>query len=199
MPPAEARRRLQLPPDTLYLNFTGSMKAWHDIETVIRAMPVIIDAFPRCVRLMIVGDGPQRKMLKKLARDLGVEGAIEWVGTIPAREVPLYINSAEICLAPFTKKRNTTTGLCPLKVLEYMSCGRPFVMSRSETRLDRLISDLQCASLVPPGDPELLARAVIDLLDHPERKRQLGENGRKAACRLFDWDGVVNRIEQFIR
>ncbi len=80
-----------------------------------------------------------------------------------------------------------------------MSCGRPFVMSRLGLAFETMVLEQQCGVLVPPGDPGPLSQAVLRLMGDADMRARLGENGRRAARRFFDWDVVVERIERFIQ
>jgi len=198
MPSADAGRTLGLEPNMHYLNFTGSLKPWHDTKTLIQALPAILAELPFDVRLLIVGDGPEKKPLMKLARQLDVDRAIDWIGLVPIHRVPLYINASEVCLAPFTRERNSRTGTSPLKIFEYMSCGRPFVTTRIGIAFDDEIESCRCGILVPPGDPIALGKAVVKLLHNPEQRQRLGQRGRQAAVDQYSWATIAERTEQFL-
>ena len=198
MPSADAGRILGLEPNIQYLNFTGSLKSWHDTKTLIQALPTILAKLLLDVRLLIVGDGPEKIPLMKLARQLDVDCAINWIGLVPIHRVPLYINASEVCLAPFTLERNSRTGTSPLKIFEYMSCGRPFVTTRIGIAFDDEIESCRCGILVPPEDPIALGKAVVQLLNNPEQRQRLRQRGRQTAVDHYSWATIAERTELFI-
>ena len=198
MPSAEAQHILGLDLNVRYLNFTGSLKPWHGTQTLIQALPDILIEFPTGVRLLIVGDGPEKERLMKLAQQLGVHHVIDWIGQVSIQKVPFYINASEICLALFTLERNIQTGISPIKVFEYMACGRPFITTRIGATYDDLIESCQCGILVPPNDSSALAQAVAQLLRNPEQCKRLGRQGRQIAVEWYSWAKIAERTEQFI-
>ncbi len=198
IPAEQIKKLLNLDLNKRYLNFTSSLKAWHGTRLLIKALPVILAEFPDDVCLLIVGDGPERQSLTDLAHQIGVNEAIHWVGSVSIEEVPQYINASELCLAPFVLERNVKTGVSPIKVFEYMACGRPFVTTRIGAAYDMMIESCDCGILVPPDDVNALAESVIYLLHYPEQGKEMGELGRETAVNKYSWAKIAEQIEQFI-
>ena len=195
---SQARSILGLDKNVRYLTFTCSLKPWHCTRFLIEALPDIVSEFPTGIRLLIVGDGPEKVRMLKLARRLGVNHAIDWVGQVSPHKVPLYINASEICLAPFSLERNAQTGISPIKIFEYIACGRPFVTTRIGAAYDDFIESCRCAVLVPPNDPTALAAAVVKLLKNPKQCARMGQQGRRIAVERYSWAKIAEQIEQFI-
>lgn len=195
---SQARSVLGLDKNVRYLTFTCSLKPWHGTRFLIEALSDILSEFPSGVRLLIVGDGPEKLRMIKLARRLGVNHAIDWIGQVSSNKVPLYINAGEICLAPFSLERNAQTGISPIKIFEYMACGRPFITTRVETTYDNLIESCRCAVLIPPNQPVELAHAVVRLLRNPEQCERMGQQGRQIVVKRYSWAKIAEQTEQFI-
>jgi glycosyltransferase involved in cell wall biosynthesis len=198
IPSLQAKQLLGLDLNMRYLTFTSSLKPWHDNQILIEALSKILSEFPSGIRLLIVGDGPEKMRLVELARRLGVNHAIDWIGRVSINKVPLYINAGEICLAPFTVERNVQTGISPIKIFEYMACSRPFITTRVETTYDNLIEACHCGVLVPPNDTTALAAAVVKLLQNPKKCARMGQQGRRIAIERYSWARIAEQIEQFI-
>jgi glycosyltransferase involved in cell wall biosynthesis len=198
IPSLHAKQMLGLDLDLRYLTFTSSLKPWHGTQLLIEALSIFLGEFPSGIRLLIVGDGPEKVRMVKLARRLGVNHAIDWVGHVSINKVPLYINAGEICLAPFTLERNAQTGISPIKIFEYMACSRPFITTRVETTYDNLIEACHCGVLVPPNDTTALAAAVVKLLQNPKQRERMGQQGRRIAVERYSWAKIAEQIEQFI-
>lgn len=198
IPSLHAKQLLGLDLNLRYLTFTSSLKPWHGNQILIEAMLTILREFPSGIRLLIVGDGPEKLRMVELARRLGVNHAIEWIGRVSINKVPLYINAGEICLAPFTVERNVQTGISPIKIFEYMACSRPFITTRVETTYDNLIEGCHCGVLVPPNDTTALAAAVVKLLQNPKQCARMGQQGRRIAVERYSWAKIAEQIEQFI-
>ena len=198
IPSVQAKQILGLELNLRYLTFTSSLKPWHDSQVLIEALPKILSVFTSQIRLLIVGDGPEKPRMVELARRLAVNHAIEWIGRVPINKVPLYINAGEICLAPFTMGRNSLTGISPIKIFEYMACKRPFITTKTETSYDNLIESCHCGILVSPNDATALAAAVVKLLQNPKQCSQMGQKGRRIAIERYSWARIAEQIEQFI-
>jgi glycosyltransferase involved in cell wall biosynthesis len=83
-------------------------------------------------------------------------------------------------------------------MLEIMAAGRPVVLAaRGESA--RLFGEAQAGIVVPPDEPEGLSIAIRELLRDPERRAQLGENGRRYVEQHFDNERIVGAIENLLQ
>ena len=119
-----------------------------------------------------------------------LEKNVTFVGKVTYNRVPLYIGTATACLALFDRARNDRTGLSPLKIFEYMACGKP-VITTDVGNLKNIIGRHECGLLVQPGDIDGMSQALMKLVKDPELSQKLGENGREAAVRHYSW-GVIS-------
>lgn len=184
------RERLGLKLDRVYLVFTGSFKKWHGLDQIVRAMLELVEKIPP-VYLIVVGDGEEKPAIERLIFDLQLSGRIALVGKKPFDEIPCYLGAADICLGSFIEK----PGISPLKIFEYMACGKPIV-SNAVGGLDLLFNSWKPGELVYSSNPSEWAGRIGRLLDDPRRMRQYGENGRKAVMREFNWESVCGKIEK---
>lgn len=191
---AEARRGLP-PLDGRWIVFVGNLVPWQGLDTLIRASPALHRDHGD-LRFIVIGDGVQRHTLENLATEVGTSNRFAFVGAIPHDAVPAYINASEVCVAPFSRRRNEEVGLSPLKLYEYLSCARPVVAS-DLPGLDFV--RLQAAGvLIPPDNPDALADALSHLLKHPEDARAMGERGRAYVVRERSWAQTAERIEHVL-
>ncbi|MET9686778.1 glycosyltransferase, partial [Streptomyces coeruleorubidus] len=105
-------------------------------------------------------DDPEVRRLRGIARDAGVVDRVRFTGAVPSEEVPLLLRSADVVVCPADYE---PFGIVPL---EAMACGVPVVASAVGGQLDT-VADPGTGRLVPPRDPEALARAVAGLLADP--------------------------------
>ncbi len=153
------------------------------VEYLVRAVPLIRSRVPN-LRVLVIGDGPERPRLETLARELGVGPAVEFLGSRPHEEMPALLSRGEIAIFPSLMEATSVAAL------EAMSCGRPVVAS-AVGGLPEIV-DAEVGDLVPPGDPEALATSVIRLLESDH----LAETGRRARERVVErWsnDRLVER------
>jgi glycosyltransferase involved in cell wall biosynthesis len=179
------------PAELLYL---GTLADWQGIGTLVEALPRILER--RAARLRVVGRGRsrQRKDLQKRLRKLGLEESVVVEPGVPHHEVPSVIAAADVCLAPLSyNERNVVQGCCPLKVLEYLACGRPVVASNLPV-VRELVREERDALLVPPDAPEALAAAVLRLLADPKLAARIAERGRRRVGDAFTWKRAQKRL-----
>lgn len=189
----ECIEKLGLDPGLRYICFSGNLAPWQGVEYLISAVPQLTDEFEE-LRVLIVGDGVQREGLETLAGELGVEEIVQFCGSRPYNEVPLFMGAAEVCVAPFRGiERNIKHGVSPIKLYEYMSCARPFVTT-SVWDLNEGIAENEICVLVEPDRPDELAGAVADLMRNREKAKEMGERGRVIAEREYSWNAVASRI-----
>ncbi len=131
--------------------------------------------------------------LMEIASKLELSDKFTFTGRIPYEQVPLYINAADVCVAPFINERNSKIGLSALKTYEYLACGKPIVASGISGVKD-LIEASDGGISVTPEDPEQLATAVVRLLLDENTRALMGEKGRRYVVENHSWDGVARKI-----
>ena len=188
----QARAKLGLDDSKKYVCFVGHLAAWQGVEFLIRSAPFILEKCPE-VRFLIVGDGVMRDKLLEITSKMGLSDKITFTGRVPYENVPVYINAADVCVAPFIMERNSKIGLSALKTYEYLACGKPIVASSISGVKDLI--DLSGGGIsVPPEDPGELANAVVKLISDEQTRTTMGEQGRKYVVKNHSWDGVARKI-----
>jgi glycosyltransferase involved in cell wall biosynthesis len=185
---------LGLPDEQSYVCFVGHLVAWQGTEHLVRSIPLILGECPQ-VRFIIVGDGPMKRKLLALAEQVGVSDRTIFTGTVPYEKVPLYINASDVCVAPFIRARNERIGLSPLKLYDYLACGKPVVGSDIVGVADTLQA-ANAGIAVRPEDPGDLAGAIIRLLGNDELRTRMGESGRKYVVENHSWRSVAEKVAQ---
>lgn len=161
--------------------FVGTLKPWHGVEVLVGAVAAVTD-----VHLLVVGDGPQRESLQRLATDLQAGDRVHFRGSVAPEAMPAELAGADAAAAPYPVAEGYFS---PLKIFEYLAAGLPVVASRSG-QLPRLLTDGADALLVPPGDPVALAQALAQLRDDVQLRERLGATARTTALR-HTWARVV--------
>ncbi|MGB9940008.1 glycosyltransferase family 4 protein [Methanosarcina sp.] len=188
------RKELGLDLEIPYVCFVGNLAPWQGVEYLVKAAPSILSRSPEC-RFLIVGDGVMKNYLLKLCRELGVEDRFIFTGVIAYDRVPLYINASDTCTAPFIFARNAKIGLSPLKLYEYMACGKPVVASDISG-----VSDVLEASEggipVLPENPDALAEGILKLLENPDLRTKLGSKGLSYVTENYSWYSVAKKVNE---
>jgi glycosyltransferase involved in cell wall biosynthesis len=134
------------------------------------------------VRFWLIGDGEMRAPLEALARQLGVDRAIHFLGH--RRDVPALLRALDLFVLT-----SRYEGL-PYSILEAMACGLPVVATRATGTVD-VVEDRVTGLLVPVDAPEEIAGAILDLLADPRRARELGAAGRRRVAEQFSLSGML--------
>jgi len=192
MEKAACRQELGLPVDEKYLVFVGSLRQWHGIDSLIRLMPELTTRIPG-LHLLIVGDGPKRLDMQKWVDSNSLGQRIHLFGKVPFEEVPLYINAADICLAPYFEEGLKKTGISPLKIYEYMACARPIVCNPLGG-LETLFQDHEVGVAIHSMEPMDWVEPIQELIQDPERMERLGQNGYRAVQTDFSWESICRNI-----
>jgi len=186
-----AKRELNLSLNHQYICFVGQLAPWQGVEFLISTMPFVLKEYPGSIAL-IIGDGKMKVKLTRLAAQRGISNEVVFIGKVTYEEVPWYINASDICVAPFVKERNQRIGLSPLKLCEYLACGKPVVASRISGL--EILEKYNCGYLINPESPEELAQAIIKLLRDPILRQSMGENGRKYVLENRSWESVAKKL-----
>ena len=163
----------------------GQLEAVKGHRFLIEAWPTVRRAHPDAC-LVLVGEGSARGALGEQARSLGVANSVDFAGFRSPADA--FIAGGDVLVQP-----SLTEGL-PNAVLEAMVAGRPVIASRVGG-VPELVVDGETGLLVPPADPDALARAIIALLDDPDLRARLGAAGARRARTMFSLDSVRAAVE----
>jgi glycosyltransferase involved in cell wall biosynthesis len=133
--------------------------------------------------------------LLELCRELGVEERFIFTGVIAYDRVPLYINASDICTAPFIFARNSKIGLSPLKLYEYMACGKPVIASSIKGVSDALEASGGGIHVLPEN-PDALAEGILKLLDNPDMRMKMGSKGLSYVIENYSWYSVAKKVNE---
>lgn len=174
----------------LTIGFVGSLKPWHDLNTVVDAVATLRRS-DSLARLIIVGDGPIRQSLEARLIALDLRDVVSLVGSVAPNEIPNWLASFQVVVAPYPPIEPFY--FSPLKVFEYMASGLPVVASKLGQPA-QIIQDGVNGLLVTPGDAAALAEALGRLDADPELRAALGQAGREIVLRNHTWDKIAATI-----
>jgi glycosyltransferase involved in cell wall biosynthesis len=140
------------------------------------------------VCVLLVGDGPIRDELMRLAAELKVEDSVEFTGAIAHEEVPTILQRMDIFAIP-----STWEGF-GVAALEASAMELPVVGSRIHGLPDVVVEG-ETGLLVPPADPVLLADAIAKLAHDPPLRQRMGQAGRAFVLREYRWQDNARLME----
>jgi glycosyltransferase involved in cell wall biosynthesis len=188
--PSLERMRI-LPPDEnlkkgrkFLVGYVGVMGKQEGIDYLLRAAAHIVhDRGRRDVHFGLVGGGTSLEEMKRLAAELGVERHVTFTGRVPDAEMLAMLNTADVCVNPDVA--NDMNDISTMnKVMEYMALGKPMVQfDLTEGRFSA-----REASLYARRNNALdLAERILELLDDPEKRRAMGDYGRRRVLEQLEW------------
>jgi len=171
----------------LMLISTRSLEPVYDVETLIRAMPLIAGRRSE-VRLKVAGGGSREAEIKRLAEALGVAAKIDFLGRLPHQRIFEELDAADIYIS-CSRSDSTSVSL-----LEAMARGLVPVVSDIPGNRE-WIQDGENGFLFPPGDHERLARIIDDLGQARHRWRRITQANRRLIADRACWQQNMAKVE----
>ena len=148
---------------------------------VVRALWLLRERQP-LLRYLVIGDGPEREPLARLATELGVADRIELAGQLPHDDALARARAAHVFVMPSVDEA------FGVAYVEAMAAGLPAIGARGEPGPQEIAAAGHGLRLVAPGDVEALAGEIEALLDEPAYLNELGAAARATVARAFTWE-----------
>ncbi len=171
----------------------GSLIPQKGFNVLLEAVSLLVEDFPE-LRLIIIGNGPERKNLWKRSNQLGISEKVIWKGHLPFEEVKKFFSQSTLLVHPSVGLGDAV----PTVIKEAMATGLPVIASEI-VGIPELLDYGKCGVLVPSGDVEALAKAIKDLLLDQGRRRQLAEAARRYVEQTFNMQKNGKRLAEKIR
>jgi glycosyltransferase involved in cell wall biosynthesis len=181
---AAARKRLRV--SGLVLGVVGRLEEQKGHAYLLAALPEVRRQVPK-LTLLLVGEGRRQAALSRQVRDLGLADTVRFLGT--RRDLGEIFRALDMFVHP-----SLWEGL-PLALLKAMGAGLPVVATRVSGALEAIEDGIN-GRLVAPGDPEDLARAILELARQPEERRRLGDAARNTVAERYSLEAMLERLEE---
>jgi glycosyltransferase involved in cell wall biosynthesis len=186
------RRELGFGGGDLTFGIPGTLLKWKGHDVFLKAARLVLEALP-AARAVVIGEVPDgsiayRDELMGLARELGIEHRTVFTGF--RRDIPELIQLLDVVVHASVKPEPFGR-----VIAEGMAMGKPVVASMLGGPLE-IIQDGETGFLVPSGDPEKLARRIIELLTTRSLAQRLGNNARVQAATRFSPAAHARLVEQ---
>lgn len=177
------KKRLNLPEDAIVIGTVARLVPLKNIDLLIEVSLKLFLIYPN-LRVVVIGGGPLLNHFKRKAEKL--KERIKFLGEINnAREL---LNIFDIFVLP-----SLSEGM-PIAVLEAMATGLP-VVATNVGGVSEVVEDSQTGFLVPSGNSNIMAEAIIKILNNPELAKTMGEEGKKRVKEKFSLEKMVNDYE----
>jgi glycosyltransferase involved in cell wall biosynthesis len=180
----DAALRTGRPPEACLprLGMVAQMERRKDHLGLVEALARVRARVPEA-RLLLAGDGSLRTVVETRVRERGLEGAVEFLGTLDRPET--LVTTLAISVQASAAEEGTSNS-----ILEAMACGRPVVATDIGGNRE-VVEHGKTGLIVPPRDPEALARALLDLLASPELIRKMGQAARASVRARFSRETMI--------
>ena len=176
--------------------FSGSLQ---DLNIVINSANQVIKAIPD-VKFVIIGDhrDPNRswKIWASKVNEKKLGKYFKFLGRKPPEEIPKYLLCSDICIDSFPNEPYYAAAH-PIKLLEYGACEKPVVATKvSETA--KIIKHGEYGFLAKDSDPNEYADYLIQLLNSPEKREEMGKNFSIYVRKEFSWNYLASKLEKYL-
>ena len=172
--------------DGFIIGYVGVLREWVDLEPVFGALKDL-DAE---IKMVVVGKEGGFNENVRLAKKCGVSDRVTFMGMVSYSQVPKYISAIDVCLIPFKKSRISESAL-PLKLFEYMACGKPVI----STELPGIKNVAGEKVMYATNEKEYKER-IAELYKNEELRHEMGKSGREFVAENYDWEKIVERMER---
>ncbi|OGS24888.1 MAG: hypothetical protein A2297_04570 [Elusimicrobia bacterium RIFOXYB2_FULL_48_7] len=178
-------------PDNILIGSIGRLHKQKGFEYLIKAAALLVSrGEAEHLQFLIVGDGPDRKKLEKMAEKPGLKNKIVFTGwNTNTLEI---ISALDIFILPSLWEGT------PNVILEAMACGKP-VISTATGAVTELIENNKEGILVQPSNPEELAEKIEWCVKNREKASAMGQKAREKAGKLFSMDKMISETDSFYR
>ena len=177
LPPMEARGSTGIEGEPVLL-CVGNLVELKGHAIVIEALAHLVERHPN-LRLVLVGDGPERKNLEALVARLGLQDHVQFVGVVPNDQLYRWYSAADVLVLASSREG------WPNVLLEAMACGTPVVATRV-SGIPEVVCDAVAGRLVDRRDPSGFASAIEDLLSHAPSRQDV-----RRYAQGFDWKATT--------
>jgi glycosyltransferase involved in cell wall biosynthesis len=173
--------------------YAGAHGLSNDLTVVLHAAAQLPDTYP--VSIVLLGDGKEKPRLLAQAAEMGLKNVL-FLHPMPKQEMAQALAAADACLA-ILKPIDLYKTVYPNKVFDYMAAGRPVILAIDGV-IREVVESAGAGVFVPPGDPQALAKAIIELASQPDKCKAMGLRGRQAIESRFSRAVLANRLEEII-
>jgi len=170
-----------------FVLFVGRLHRVKGVDVLIEAAEKVV--VRRKLQFLIVGEGEETPVLRMLVKKKAIEEFVRFEGKKSGEELQRLMGEAEVLVLP------SRSEAFPLTVVEALASGTPVIASEVGG-VPEIIRNGREGILVPPDDPEALAKAILSLMKNNDLRAEMAENARKRA-KGFIWEDIVRELIRY--
>lgn len=174
---------------TPVLIYVGVLAEIRGIHELVRALELVDGQYD--VTLRLLGRFTDRNFAQQLGTLPGF-ARVDYQGWVSHDHVVEHLERADIGLVLLHPVPNYLKAL-PVKLFEYLAAGLPVIASDFPLWVD-IVGENECGLTADPLDPKEIAKAIEYLLENPELRRKMGENGRQAVLQKYNWQPEAEKL-----
>ena len=187
---AEVRERLGIPAEATVAAFVATLDRAHHFKRLDLAIDALARLDDPSVHLVVAGGGELLEGFRAGAAEAGLADRVHFLGAVPHPELPAVLRAADLFL--LTTEPPESFGIV---LIEAMACGLPAIAS-DYPGVRAVVDPGETGLLVERGNPDAVAAALAELVGDPERRRAMGERGRRRALDEWSWPRLVERMDR---
>ena len=184
---------IEKPANELWVAYAGMLGASYDLKTLIAAVSACAESVPG-LKLKIMGDGPDRAKLEKLAFDLGAP--VDFLGYLDYAHMAAWLSHCDITVNSLVA---TAAQSIVTKIGDYLAAGIPLINTGSSPEFRSKVEKDGFGVNVPAEDVEALAAAICELASNEEARKLMGSKARAVAETEFDQNSSYQRIVALVQ
>ena len=182
--------------DIFTLLFVGALSYRKGIHLALEALAELRDKYPN-LYFVIVGSGEYGESLKFKVKSLKLEEEVRFIPWLPNEDLPKVYNSADVFLYPSFPYEGWEEQF-GYSIAEASLCGLPVISTKSGS-IDEVLIGGQTGLVVAPDNKEELKEAMEKLINDPELRKRLGENGREYIKNNFSHQIIAQKLYNLFR
>ena len=184
---------IEKPDGEFWVTYAGTLGASYDIETLIDAAVIAAQSDP-CIRVKLLGDGPDRQRLEEHAAKVGAP--VDFVGYAPYDLMAAYLCASDVTVNSLVASAAQSI---VTKIGDYLAAGIPMINTGSSPEFRGKVEADGFGTNVPAEDPQALAAAILAFASDPDLCAQMGARARTVAEEQFDRKRSYQEIVSLIR
>jgi phosphatidylinositol alpha-1,6-mannosyltransferase len=166
-------------------------------DMLVRALPIVRERVPDAA-LLLIGDGPHRPAVERLARELQVHDHVVFAGRVPWNQTPAHYAAGDIfCMPTRTRLGGLEPEALGICYLEAAATGLPVIAGNSGGAPDAVLQN-ENGYVVNGRDAGEIARRCAELLSDPDLARRFGQRGRAWVAERWRWDDLAVRLQRLL-
>ncbi|MDZ7687767.1 MAG: glycosyltransferase family 4 protein [Halobacteriales archaeon] len=168
--------------------YIGNFTPQRELDAAIDAMRHVVDEVPGA-KLYLIGDGQEAYIskLKQQRDELGLEDSVVFTGWVEFEDLPSYTAASDVSLCLLQTDNKDSQCAITNKLFQAMAFGTPILITDTEA-MRRIVEKEDCGVVAESTEPEEISEKLLELYRNPELADELGENGKEAAEREYNFE-----------